>query len=181
MSSGSSSPAGELPANRLSLQNLPRYVLAPLPIFPLQPLLAGIISGVSKRHPGLFNRLGESRSRRILIDPLNLPFALLLAPDRDRWSLRAVRRGAAGSYDARIAGTALTLLDLIDCQRDGDALFFTRDLLVEGDTEAVVALRNALDDMDGSLAEDIAAHAGPLSRAVQAALVMLRKIRNQAR
>lgn len=174
---GSPSYIRDSPGGRPRLRNLPRYALAPLPIFLLQPLLSTIIAGVSERHPGLFSRLGDNPGKRILIDPLNLPFALLLVPDPDRPSLKAVRRNAACGHDARIAGTFLTLLDLIDCQVDSDALFFNRDLLVEGDTETVVALRNALDDMDDSLAEDIAAHAGPFSRTTRAALSKLRKIR----
>lgn len=50
---------------------------------------------------------------------------------------------------------------MIDGRYDGDALFFTRDLSVEGDTEAVVCLRNALDDVEGSIADDVAAFFGP--------------------
>ena len=49
---------------------------------------------------------------------------------------------------------------MVDGRYDGDALFFTRDLKIEGDTEAIVCLRNALDDVDGSIAENIAAYFG---------------------
>lgn len=49
---------------------------------------------------------------------------------------------------------------MVDGRYDGDALFFTRDLRVEGDTEAIVCLRNALDDVEGSVADDIAAFFG---------------------
>jgi hypothetical protein len=38
--------------------------------------------------------------------------------------------------------------------------FFTRDLIVEGNTEAVVVLRNALDDLDGNIFDDLAASWG---------------------
>jgi predicted lipid carrier protein YhbT len=43
---------------------------------------------------------------------------------------------------------------------DGDALFFSRDLSIEGDTEAVLALRNALDDAEIDLPAEIAAAFG---------------------
>jgi predicted lipid carrier protein YhbT len=46
---------------------------------------------------------------------------------------------------------------------DGDALFFSRDLTVEGDTAAVLALRNAMDDAELDLTEELAALAGPLA------------------
>jgi len=64
---------------------------------------------------------------------------------------------------ARIAGSFLDLFDLIDGSLDGDALFFSRKLRVTGDTEAVVALRNALDDVDGGVVESITKAFGPLS------------------
>ncbi len=40
----------------------------------------------------------------------------------------------------------LVLIGLLDGTYDGDALFFTRDLVIEGDTAAVLALRNAIED-----------------------------------
>jgi predicted lipid carrier protein YhbT len=46
---------------------------------------------------------------------------------------------------------------------DGDALFFSRDIVIEGDTEAVLALRNAVDDAEIDLAAEVAAIAGPAS------------------
>lgn len=44
--------------------------------------------------------------------------------------------------------------------------FFSLDLEVSGDTEAVVRLRNALDDVNGSIAEETADMFGPPGRAV---------------
>lgn len=157
-----------------SLVNLPRVFLRPLPLFILQPLLSRIASNVIGRRPELFRRLGIHQHKYYLIDPLNLPFAFLLRPESTSPSLKAVRRSDRPFYDARIAGTFLTLLDMVDGRLDGDALFFSRDLVVEGDTEAVVVLRNALDDLDGSIADDVAALYGPPG---QAALRKFRQIR----
>ena len=143
------------------LQYLPLRLLAPLPLPLLQPPLARILRRVLRDHPGLPDRLGSSSGKAFLIDPLNLPFVFLLQPDPRRPRLRAWRRGMTPPSDTRIAGTFLTLLDLIDGELEGDALFFSRDLSVTGDTEAAVALRNALDDIDGSVADSIASALGP--------------------
>lgn len=143
-------------------------LLPPLPLFALQPLLGHIVTTVARRHPELFARLGDSCGKRFLIDPSNLPFFLLLQPDAKRPQLRACRRGQDVAHDVYISGTLLTLLGMIDGQTDSDALFFSRDLTITGDSEAVVALRNALDNMDGTLADDVAASFGPLSRPVRA-------------
>ncbi|HKK15551.1 MAG TPA: SCP2 sterol-binding domain-containing protein, partial [Gammaproteobacteria bacterium] len=135
--------------NRPVLPYLPCFLLAPVPLFPLQPALQRIIYYISREKPEVFHRIGLHKNKRFLIDPLNMPFVLLLRPDPQQPSLHAYRRTDPIEFDARIAGTFLTLLDMIDGRLDGDALFFSRDLIVEGNTEAVVCLRNALDDMDG--------------------------------
>lgn len=144
--------------------NAPRVLLAPLPLPVMQPGLRRIAVRVFGARPELAARLGEHKSRRFLIDPVNLPFAFLLRPDPDNVLLEAVRRRPEPAHDARIAGTFLTLLDMVDGRLDGDALFFSRDLQVTGDTEAVVSLRNALDDAEGSPADDVAALYGPPGR-----------------
>ncbi|HSH40498.1 MAG TPA: SCP2 sterol-binding domain-containing protein [Arenicellales bacterium] len=149
-----------------SLVNAPRVLLAPLPTFVLQPALRRIALKLFRGRPELGERLGEHRCKHFLIDPLNLPFVFVLRPDPDDPLLRAVRRGREPAHDARIAGTFLSLLDMVDGRLDGDALFFSRALQVTGDTEAVVSLRNALDDAEGSLADDVAALHGPPGRLV---------------
>lgn len=155
-------------------QNVLLWLLAPLPLPFLQPLLHRIITKTVQRRPELFDRLGVHKSKRYLIDPLNMPFVFLLFLDPDNLALRAYRRNQNVHHDARIAGTFLTLLDMVDGQIDGDALFFTRDLIVEGDTEAVVVLRNALDNLKGSIADDIASVFGFSARLM---LITMRKIR----
>ncbi len=142
----------------------------PLPLFAIQPLLGHIVTTVAKRHPELFVRLGDSCKARFLIDPCNMPFCLLLQPDADRPRLKAYARSQIVEHDVYISGTFQTLLRMIDGRSDGDALFFNRDLTVTGDSAAVVALRNALDDMEGTLADDVAASFGPLSGPVRTVL-----------
>ncbi|QQG37286.1 MAG: SCP2 sterol-binding domain-containing protein [Micavibrio aeruginosavorus] len=161
---------------QFSFQNLPRRLLAPLPLPLLQPILSRVIRKTAENRPELFGRLGIHQNKTYLVDPTNMPFVFLLTPDSSQPRLRACRRGRhAPSYDARIAGTFLTLLNMIDGSLDGDALFFTRDLIVEGDTEAVVVLRNALDDLDGSIVDDLADQFGPLGRAAVSALRRIRR------
>lgn len=48
----------------------------------------------------------------------------------------------------------MTLAQLAQGNGDGDALFFSRDITIEGDTEAIVALRNALDDSSLDIIND---------------------------
>ncbi|MDD3021441.1 MAG: SCP2 sterol-binding domain-containing protein [Alphaproteobacteria bacterium] len=122
----------------------------------IQPLLEKIVRYVSRTRPDIFNRIGPHTNKVFLIDPVNLPFVLILAPQIETPNLKIFSRHKIPEHDAHISGTFLTLFKMIDGQLDGDALFFTRDLKIEGDTEAVVCLRNALDDLDGSIIDDIA-------------------------
>lgn len=148
-------PASDLP------WPLPLLRFLPLPL--LQPILTLIGTQVGRAQPDVFSRLGPHALKSFIIDPTDLPFVLLLKPRPDAPALSAWRRASAPYCHARIAGSFLNLFDLIDGSLDGDSLFFSRKLRVTGDTEAVVALRNALDDVDGGVVESITKAFGPLS------------------
>ncbi len=129
----------------------------------LKPVLSFVLSTITERHPQIFERLGDFQRKRFLVDPTDMPFVLLLAPDSAYPRLLPYRSKDEVAYDASISGTFLKLKDLIDGKLDGDALFFSRDLMIEGDTEAVLALRNAIDDIDINLIEEISRALGPLA------------------
>ena len=134
---------------------LARYLLAPIPLAVLQPILHFAARHVAISRPELFVRLGPHLNKRFLIDAVELPFVLLLVANPANYSLRAYRRHQQPSYNAGISGTFLDLFDMIDGSLDGDALLFNRALRITGDVEAVVALRNALDDSDGNIIDMI--------------------------
>lgn len=170
------SPASSSPLKTL-LQQAPALLLTPVPLALLQPILNRIATHVARTRPELFDRLGPHAGKRFLIDPVDLPFVLVLTPEPDLPHLSAHRRHERPAYDAAIAGTFFNLLDMIDGSLDGDALFFSRDLTVSGDTEAVVTLRNALDDFEGSALDSVVASFGPLSGPAALALSGLRALR----
>jgi predicted lipid carrier protein YhbT len=159
--------------SRTEIPEAPRLAQAAaglLPRAPLQILLNRLAPKVAERHPGLFRRLGPHAAKTFAIDPTDLPLAFLLtprpggvetAPPRIRIVRGAVREGEA---DARIAGPLAALLGMVHGVYDGDALFFSRDVIFEGDTEAAVALRNAIDDAELDLAAEAAELMGPLGR-----------------
>ncbi|MFC2967928.1 ubiquinone anaerobic biosynthesis accessory factor UbiT [Acidimangrovimonas pyrenivorans] len=138
----------------------------------LRPVLARVVQRVARRHPEMFARIAPYQTADFLIVPVELPFALHLRPDPEAPLLRAVPRDRLPVPDARIEGPFLLLLELVDGESDGDAAFFSRDLIISGNTEAVVSLRNALDDVDGSIAQETADLFGPPGRAI---LGMLRR------
>jgi predicted lipid carrier protein YhbT len=142
---------------------LPDLSGIPVPLFVLRPAFARLIRELIQRHPALFDRLGEYGKRRFLIDPVDLPFVLLLVPDAENPQLTPHPGNNKPAHDATISGTIANLARLLDGVEDGDALFFSRDLQIEGDTEAILALRNATDDMEIDLVKELEDMLGPLS------------------
>ena len=64
--------------------------------------------------------------------------------------------------DARISSQLINLMALLEGRLDGDALMFSRQLVIEGDVEAVLALRNAIDDAALDLVTEVSLMLGPL-------------------
>lgn len=129
---------------------------------PLNLAARRLASSLAGRHPALFERLGEQASKTFAIDPTDLPVVFLLEPRPQAPRLMAVRREAQGAWDARVAGPLAALIGLVHGAYDGDALFFSHDLVIEGDTEAVLALRNAIDNEEIDLVDEVLAPLGLL-------------------
>jgi len=137
--------------------------LAPLPPILLQPFLDLAMVVMSRRHSGLFERLNGLADSMFLIDPVDFPFSFLLRPGPSPSLVAVAKAEARITPTATIQGPLLLLIQLLEGQLDGDALFFSRDLAVEGDMEAVVTLRNAIDGAGIVLLDDLLSVLGPLN------------------
>jgi predicted lipid carrier protein YhbT len=138
--------------------------LRPLPPRLISPLTAAAMTAMRRRHPGVFERLAPLAQSSFLIDPVDLPFAFLLRPAGRQPQLSPLSKAAAlPETTAVIRGPLTVLLDLLAGKLDGDALFFSRELVIEGDTEAVLTLRNAVDSGDIDVAEDLLSLLGPFA------------------
>ena len=137
--------------------------LGAVPPTMLQPLLDAIILLMKRRHGAMFNRLEEMAGSSFRITPTDLPcdFILSFTP---RPNLRALpKKAEEEAVTASIRGPLLTLMQLLEGKQDGDALFFSRDLVVDGETEVVVMLRNILDGAGIDISEDLLWAAGPFA------------------
>ncbi len=139
--------------------------MRPLPPVLLQPILDIAMAVLSRHHPDLFARLTDIEGTTFLIDPVDLPFGFLLSLSKAP-RLKAVTKGAPIDPvpTATIQGPLATLIQLLEGRLDGDAQFFSRDLTIEGDMEAVVTLRNVIDGAGIDLLKDLSSVFGPLSR-----------------
>ncbi len=137
--------------------------LAPVPPRLLQPLFDAILSVVRRRHPDILDRLSAYPDAVVGIDPVDLPFTLVLEPIPGQPRLSVCRDFDDLRPTAVIRGPLRMLFDLCEGRIDGDAAFFSRQLVIEGDTEVVLALRNAVDGAGIDLEADFAATVGPLA------------------
>ena len=159
-------PDSQMTGPRAVPQRLPPWLgraIALLPLAPLQPALALMLARIGRAHPDLYDRLGEHADKRFGIDPTDLPFAFVLEPKPRRPLARAVRTLPAG-LDASIHGPLAGLIGMAEGRLDGDALFFSRILWVEGDVAAALALRNAVDDARIDFGSVLLGGLGPLGR-----------------
>jgi O2-independent ubiquinone biosynthesis accessory factor UbiT len=138
-------------------------VMVPLPLTVAVTNLA--YQRVLARHPTLFDRLEEFRTRSFAFVPTDLPVIFIAIPNNRRIEVR--RKPMREAADVRVEAPFGTLLRLLQGDADGDALFFARDIRVEGDMEALLALRNTLDDARVDLAGDLFGD-GPLATMARA-------------
>lgn len=136
-------------------------VLSRIPLPVVQRITSMMLKQLLGQHPGLFSRLGSHLGKRYAFRPDDLPFAFLVEPAAP--AIRVFRRQETFQADAGVEGPLFMLLALMEGRQDADALFFSRELTVTGDMEAMLALRNALDDSGIDLPRDLARLAGPLS------------------
>ena len=142
--------------------------LRPLRPSVLQPVFDAMLRVVRRRHPDILERMEPFSDAPVCIDPIDLPFMILLDPNPAEPRLVVRREIDPGEVAATVRGPLATLIALAEGKVDGDALFFTRQLVVEGDTEVVVALRNAVDGAGIDLVADLAATLGPFGRPARA-------------
>lgn len=143
---------------------LPLAITAPLsfvPIVAIESVVQRVFAHVIASHPGLFDRLADHAAKRYAFQPSDLPIGFLVEPAVPRISVHRKERTPVS--DACMEGELVLLLALLEGRIDGDAVFFSRDLAVSGDMEAMLALRNALDDSAIDLPRELGALAGPFS------------------
>ncbi|MCC9624501.1 SCP2 sterol-binding domain-containing protein [Thalassospira sp. MA62] len=153
---------------------------APKPL--VRKICRHAITTMFKRHKAVFERVSERESFGILIAPTDLDLQFMLEINPDQPDLRPVSDPAHETFAARISGPLPTLLELLQGKSDGDALFFSRTLRIEGRTDLVVALRNALDGEEIDLMTAVSSSfgvAGPIARIMlQAAEKIYRQVQH---
>lgn len=160
-----------------SIPAIPPFLALGLRLAPAAPaafVLTGAARQIVARHPGLMTRLGTYRHYRFALTASDVPLTFLM--DLSQEPLTISLHATPPAADARITGKLAALVGLVHGVWDGDALFFSRDLTIEGDTSAALALRNAIDDAELDLGAEIARLTGPLAGAVNRVTALLQSM-----
>ena len=153
----------ELPAH------LAQALLRRLPTPVLRRVSALILALMQRRHPGLFEAIARLPPSTLAVVPTDLPHHFQLEfGGGGPFLLRVAEDWRAGR--ATVKGPLEALLDLLSGRKDGDALFFDREITLLGDASVLMALRNTMDREELDLAADLLSALGPfatpMSRAV---------------
>ena len=155
------SPAEPVPLSPILLAGMALGRFSPAV---LNPLLDAALSQMRRRHPQMFERLKALGSAGIQIEPVDLPVVFLFRPGAKLAGLRAYRpEDAPSGATARIRGPYGLLIALLEGRLDGDAAFFSRALVIEGDTGVIMALRYAVDSGGIDIVEDLSRALGPFA------------------
>jgi predicted lipid carrier protein YhbT len=135
-----------------------------VPISLLDFTVVKLINRMVATHPELNDRLGKHTDAVFLLDPTDLPILLRVQPSASA-PVRSLRHPCP--CDVHIRAPLAAFLSMLHGAQDGDALFFSRELAIAGDTEAVLALRNAIDAAEIDLTADFAQLFGPFRSQVE--------------
>ncbi|MGD9942361.1 MAG: SCP2 domain-containing protein [Burkholderiaceae bacterium] len=123
-----------------------RALVAHLPIGPPSLLLAWLLDRLLR--PQLSDEAAQQlagQTVEIEVRDLGIRCRLMLSAS----GFRAVRDG--GPVTLRVAADSLSYLRLLRGEEDADRLFFERALIMEGDTEYGLTLKNTLDALEPPL------------------------------
>ena len=165
-------------------QNLPDFnpaiflglALSFLPQKMLEYSAQKITKNLNNLHPNLGERLSDANGKSFALVLEDMQLNAILYIDDGRISCNLLDKFVKPTADVIIQGTSTALLDLLEGRCDGDALFFSRTLNVEGDTEALLVLRNALDNEQILLRDIVCSMFGRLSGVASHVATPLEKI-----
>ncbi len=158
------------------------FALRAVPLPVIQKSVKKISENMQKKYPSFVERLSGLDQASWLINPVDMPFAFYLDIEDNHLNIQALRKeGERPDASATIHASMPNLIKMMNGSSDGDALFFTRDLNIEGSTEAVVALRNAIDSTGADIGQEILAILGPLAMPAQKAGHILEQLYNRAK
>lgn len=155
-------------ANTLPIP-LARAAMMVMPSAFLARAVQVVVKRMERRHPKLFINMGRLDPALVHLEPTDLPHRFGLRMGQGQVAFYVVQ-DEVEQPDARVAGSLEALIDMLEGREDGDALFFSRDIQVTGNTTIIVGLRNTLDREEINLYDEVISLCGPFAGAAGVAL-----------
>jgi predicted lipid carrier protein YhbT len=122
----------------------------------LQQAINKLVQMFSDLHPNVINRMAEFTPAIIILNPIDMPFSFLVEFTANNMNILIIDdQHYTGDDITKISATLSFFLNMLEGELDGDALFFSRQLIIEGDTTIIVALRNILEAENIDINKDI--------------------------
>jgi predicted lipid carrier protein YhbT len=126
-------------------QASPHDALLSLSKLPVEFALTRAVRSLRKRRPDVFERLGKYQESIYVLAPTGWPFAFRLTPGTKLQEVRLVDSRRPGPFTVKITGELRRLVGLFDGSYDADSSFFSRMIIIEGATDAALAMHNSLE------------------------------------
>jgi len=116
--------------------------------------LRRIANRIYQQHPDAAERLEDISGTCFLVTITNLPFRCLITLYSQHVTVDCNLRYSPRA-DVSVSGNYQALAQIFEGDADADSLFFSRDIQIQGNIEALVTLRNALDNEDIDIVSEL--------------------------
>lgn len=122
----------------------------------IQKCVDALVGRFMTYHGYVIDRMAEYAPVYMVMEPRDLPISFFVHFSSNKLDIQVIEKGAYTSQDPIIISAKLaTFISILEGNLDGDALFFSRELSITGDTTSIVALRNILEAESIDINEDI--------------------------
>jgi predicted lipid carrier protein YhbT len=126
-------------------QASPHEAVLALSVMPVEFALTRAVQSLRRRRPDIFERLGKYQDSVYILAPMGWPLVFRLTPSPNRSEVRLVDAKRSGPFTVKITGEFRRLIGLFDGSCDADSSFFSRAIVIEGATDAALAMHNSLE------------------------------------
>lgn len=137
----------------------------PLPI--IQFFLSYSFKKMQMDYPNVFLKVAQNGEESFLIKPTDLPFNFYMVISQSGSGITVESKTSELTANATITASLADLLKMLEGKLDGDAAFFSKNLIIEGSTASVVKLRNAIDAENINIISSLTSNLGIFSKIIK--------------
>jgi len=129
------------------MKSIAIFFLKFVPAFIIKIVVKRGVYSIKKKHPDVMERLSTTYGKTVYAFFTDLNYGVLTKISENKTIVEKYKAREIKA-DLLLKGNFFDLISIIEGKMDGDALFFSRKIEVEGDTEMLITIRNAFDSAD---------------------------------